>query len=108
MANLNNWESIDVQQIIDNQKGQDAGRLCKTGGLDAISMLAWTCALPEVGTAGFGISNFPAPDGSDGFTPGWCTMVISSDIQLVSSLTTFAARRPASAQRIRRRQRVRV
>jgi hypothetical protein len=77
MANLNNWEPIDVQKIIDDQKDQDAGRLCKTGGIDAVRQLEWTCALPEVGTAGFGISNFPAPDASEGFTPGWCTMVSS-------------------------------
>jgi hypothetical protein len=86
MANLNNWEPIDVQKIVDDQEDQDAGRLCKTGGIQGIRQLEWTCALPEVGTAGFGISNFPAPDSSEGFTPGWCTMV--SSIQLLYQ--TFA------------------
>jgi hypothetical protein len=108
MANLNNWEPIDVQKIIDDQKDQDAGRLCKTGGIQAVRQLEWTCALPEVGTAGFGLSNFPAPDASEGFTPGWCTLVSSIRSLSPTLANPSIARCPAPAQRIWRWQRIRV
>lgn len=75
MANLNNWENMDLQQISDASSGQSAGRLCAQSEVLGTQRIEYTCGLPIVGSAGFGMSNFPPASPDPGFTPGWCTMV---------------------------------
>ncbi|KAF1936119.1 hypothetical protein EJ02DRAFT_427783 [Clathrospora elynae] len=74
MANLNNWEPIEVQKIIDDQSDRESGKLCYKTQVVGTGSISWQCGLPKTGTAGFGMSSFHAPDPAPGFTPGWCTM----------------------------------
>jgi hypothetical protein len=72
-ANLNNWEPMDVQAILDNQGG-GKGDLCKKTAVAGTKTSTWECGIPKVGTAAFGLSIFQPVDPAPGFAPGWCTM----------------------------------
>ena len=73
MANLNNWEDIDVQKIIDISSG-DNGNLCEKSHTDGGRGIVYTCGIPKINTAAFGLSIYQPVDESPGYTPGWCTM----------------------------------
>jgi hypothetical protein len=71
--NLQNWADFDAQYFIDNTEGEH-GKLCKkTYGIGG-HQIVWTCGIPKIGTAAFGLSIFKPVDPAPGFTPGWCTM----------------------------------
>ncbi|KAH7077767.1 hypothetical protein BKA63DRAFT_271590 [Paraphoma chrysanthemicola] len=72
-ANLNDWEPLNVQEILDNSKGQH-GNLCTKTHVLGTRSISWECGIPKVGTAAFGLSIFKPVDPAPGFTPGWCTM----------------------------------
>jgi hypothetical protein len=72
-ANLNNWEGMDVQAIIDNSEGQH-GNLCKKSHVVGTRSISYECGIPKIGTAAFGLSIFQPVDPAPGFAPGWCTM----------------------------------
>ena len=71
-ANINNWEPLDLDTLI-AQQGDQPGKLCDSGKLSADQELFWTCGVPNIGTALFGISNY-VPVSQSTYTPGWCTM----------------------------------
>lgn len=70
-ANFNNWEKFDVQSFIEDEEDQPHGKLCKKEGG---RILTWTCGIPQIGQALYGLSNYNPPSNEPGFTPGWCTM----------------------------------
>jgi hypothetical protein len=65
-ANLNNWENMDVQAILDNSK-EKHGNLCKQTRVAGTQQLTWECGIPKVGTAAFGLSIFKPVDPAPGF-----------------------------------------
>ena len=71
-ANINNWESLDLDTLL-AQQGDKPGKLCTSGQQSADQELIWTCGIPVIGKALFGISNY-VPVSQPGYTPGWCTM----------------------------------
>ena len=78
LANLNNWENINVDDVIAAQGDRKTGKLCDKGGSAANQQLSWKCGLPKIGEAAFGMSNYePGSNPSQGnYVKGWCTMHI--------------------------------
>lgn len=76
MANLNNWEPINVDAIIDSSSGGH-GNLCKKSHDGIHPSIHYQCVIPEKGRVAFGLSNLSPADPVPGFTPGWCTMHIA-------------------------------
>jgi hypothetical protein len=74
-ANLNNWENMDVQAILDNSKDKH-GNLCRQTKVAGTQEKTWECGIPKIGTAAFGLSIFRPVDPAPGFSKGWCTMHI--------------------------------
>ncbi|KAH7408213.1 hypothetical protein DE146DRAFT_645574 [Phaeosphaeria sp. MPI-PUGE-AT-0046c] len=72
-ANLNDWEPMDVQKIMDDSKGKH-GNLCKKTNVAGTQRITYECGIPKIGTAAFGLSIFKPVDPAPGFAPGWCTM----------------------------------
>jgi hypothetical protein len=62
-----------VQKFIDESKG-DTGNLCEKKKNTQGRGISYTCGIPKIGTAAFGLSIFKPVDPAPGFTPGWCTM----------------------------------
>jgi hypothetical protein len=73
LKNLNNWEPMDVQKLIDNTKGEH-GKLCEKTKDDGGHAIEYSCGIPMLGTAAFGIANMAQQDPKPGYTKGWCTM----------------------------------
>jgi hypothetical protein len=71
--NLNNWEDFDVQRFIDEAGDREHGKLCEKKKTP-LRGIEYTCGIPKIGTAAFGLSIFKPVDPAPGFTPGWCTM----------------------------------
>lgn len=72
-ANLNDWEKMDVQSLIDNSHGEH-GNLCKKSHVAGTQRITYECGIPKLGTAAFGLSIFEPVDPAPGFKSGWCTM----------------------------------
>jgi hypothetical protein len=73
LKNLNNWEPLDVQKLIDNSKDEH-GNLCAKSSND--KSVEYKCGIPKLGTAAFGITNMAQQDPTPGYTKGWCTMYV--------------------------------
>ena len=81
LKNLNNWDPINVDDIISQQGDDKAGKLCeRTQGQHYQYQLAWQCGIPKINGAAFGISNYnPPADGGPApgaYEKGWCTLHI--------------------------------
>jgi hypothetical protein len=76
MANLNNWEPLNVDNIIDSSSGGH-GNLCKKSNDGIHPSIHYQCGIPEIGRVAYGLSNLSPADPAPGFTPGWCTMHIA-------------------------------
>lgn len=74
IKNFNNWEKFDVQAFIDDEESQPHGKLCKKGYDWNGRAITWTCGIPQIGQALYGLSNYNPPSDQPGYTPGWCTM----------------------------------
>ena len=74
LANLNNWEEIDVQKLIDDAGDEPHGNLCERTWDSNGDEVVYECGIPKIGEAAFGISNYNPPTTQGGFAPGWCTM----------------------------------
>ena len=67
LENLNNWEPIKVQDIIDSYPDdQKGGQLCEKNKLNWSTHITWTCGLPMKGKQAFGLSNI-GPDAGDDY-----------------------------------------
>lgn len=73
VAGINDWEPLNIQDVIDAQGGALEGRVCKKKKNAQYQSITWTCGVPKLGANSlFGMSNQEADDAAEGFTPGWC------------------------------------
>ncbi|KAL8796249.1 MAG: hypothetical protein Q9195_001364 [Heterodermia aff. obscurata] len=75
LANINNWDIIDVQTISDAALGNDGGgNLCTwVEGASSGTTLGWQCGVPFTGDDnGFGLDSNTIVH-TNGYQPGWCT-----------------------------------
>jgi hypothetical protein len=73
LADVSNWDPIDVQHYADQgNNNTGGGNLCAGGsGPAGTQRLGWQCGVPVAGKKGFGLdSNTVNNDG--GFQSGWC------------------------------------
>lgn len=74
LADVDNWEVIDVQKLANDARSKSAGNLCGWVGTGAgTQRLGWVCGVPVVGKKGFGIDSDTTVH-TTGYAPGWCTM----------------------------------
>lgn len=74
LENLNNWEPLDVDAVVNAGQNDAHGNLCQSFWQDS-SYRGWTCGIPKVGQAAFGISNIhEVPNEDNSYTKGRCTM----------------------------------
>ena len=68
MENLNDWEPIKVQDIIDSYADDQKGGMLCHGPMDYLidETLSWECGLPQKGKQAFGLSNI-GPDAGDDY-----------------------------------------
>ncbi|CAF9915980.1 MAG: hypothetical protein HETSPECPRED_002700 [Heterodermia speciosa] len=75
LANINNWDVIDVQTISDGALGNDGGGSPCTWveGAQSGTVLGWQCGVPFTGDDnGFGLDSNTILH-TTGYKPGWCT-----------------------------------
>ncbi|KAI1163101.1 hypothetical protein F5B18DRAFT_350822 [Nemania serpens] len=75
-AALNNWEPLNVEDVLVKQAESDdgLGNLCTRA--NDFEILGYGCGLPQLqraATSAFGISLINADSDKPGYTPGWCT-----------------------------------
>lgn len=74
-AALNNWEPLNVEDVLVKQAESDdgLGNLCTRA--NDFEILGYGCGLPQLqraATSAFGISLINADSDKPGYTPGWC------------------------------------
>lgn len=78
-ADIDNWDTLDVQAEADKELTRKAGNLCEwDGGANSGTQLMWICGIPFTGSTdnGFGIMSDTIVHTST-YAPGWCTMHIT-------------------------------